>query len=69
MNKIETFNENQSKDGVCPVCPHCELEYPDASYGEIKNYPEDGMVAVFMYCEHCATEAEVLFEWDKRHNK
>ena len=65
MKKIEEYIENQSKDGVLPVCPYCGKEYPDACYGEVKNYPDDGGLAVFMKCEEdgCGEEAEAIFDW------
>ena len=64
--EITKFIKNESKDGVLPVCPHCGVEYPDACVGDVKNYPDDGMVAVFMICESCGEEAEATFDWAKR---
>jgi hypothetical protein len=68
MKDIKRFVENQEKDGLMPVCPHCGAIYTDACYGKVKNYPDDGMLAVFMKCENgpCGEEAQALFRWDKR---
>lgn len=67
MKRIEKYVKNQSKDGVLPVCPYCDTPYPDACYGEVKNYPEDGMVSVFMRCEggSCNEESQAIFSWKK----
>lgn len=45
------------------VCPHCKIAYPDACYGEVKNYPDDRGFAIFMNCENCDEEAEAVFNW------
>lgn len=65
MEDIKKFVKNEMKDGVMPVCPHCGEPYPDACYGEVKNYPDDGSLAVFMQCENedCKKEAQAIFDW------
>lgn len=57
MKHITKFVKNK------PYCPNCGEEYPDACYGEVKNYPDDEGLAVFMNCENCDEEAEVFFDW------
>ena len=63
--KIIKYIQNEAKDGVMPVCPSCGETYPDACYGEVKNYPDDGGLTVFMKCENCDEEAEAFFDWKK----
>ena len=65
MKHITKYIKNQHKDGILPVCPYCEKPYPDACYGEVKNYPDDGGLAVFMNCESCDEEAQATFQWSK----
>jgi len=65
MKYIIKYIKNEVKDGVLPVCPYCGEKYPDACYGEVKNYPDDGGLAVFMECENCNEEAQAWFRWSK----
>lgn len=56
---------NQSDDGWKPTCGECGYEFEDAETdGEIKNYPEDGGVAVFFNCPNCKDEVEAFAFWD-----
>ena len=66
MEKITKYIKNESKDGLLPMCPYCGVEYSDTCYGEVKNYPDDGVLAVFMQCKNCDKTARVLFEWTNR---
>ncbi len=54
MNKLRRagkYMTNQHADGVMPVCPYCEQPYADGDVGDFKNYPADGLIAVFFMCE------------------
>ena len=55
-----TFKRNQSDDGFLPVCK-CRHEFEDAAIGEVKNYPDDGEVAVFFPCPKCKEEVSFTY--------
>ena len=44
-----------------PCCAFCGLPYPDAHIGEVKNYPDDGVILVFFTCETCNKESEFIY--------
>lgn len=62
--KPGTFIRNESDDGFKPVCA-CGHEFEDGQIGDVKNYPEDGIVAVFFPCPKCKEESsfEYLPYW------
>ncbi len=41
-----------------PCCGYCGQPFPDAEPGDVKNYPEDGIVAVFFECDACSITKE-----------
>lgn len=57
---MKGFKRNQAGDGWMPCCGHCEVTFDDGDIGEVKNYPEDGRVAVFFKCERCGYETEFI---------
>ena len=57
------FVENESEDGILPSCPYCGVAYRDAAIFDVKNYPDDGRGALFLECEECEKEAEIVFQW------
>jgi len=59
MKKILIENIDGEYCGVCP----CGTVYEDAAPGDVKNYPDDGIFAIFMTCEKCGEEAEATFNW------
>lgn len=46
-----------------PVCPSCEKRYEDGQILDIKNYPDDGGGLLFLECEGCHVETQLVFEW------
>lgn len=56
---------NQSDDGDRPVCPYCDEPYGDGDIFDIKNYPDDGIGAVFFPCVNCEKESEITVSWEK----
>jgi len=50
---------------VIPACPYCASPYDDGAIFDVKNYPDDGAAAMFLMCESCRREAEIVFEWKK----
>jgi hypothetical protein len=50
------YKRNEAKDGWMPCCSKCGEPYPDAEPADVKNYPDDGLVAVFFKCENCKDE-------------
>jgi hypothetical protein len=48
-----------------PVCPYCGRKYGDGDIFNVKNYPADGSGAMFLRCEGCGEEAELVFEWER----
>lgn len=71
MSRLEPkWIRNRTKDGDMPACPYCDKLYEDAARFDIKNYPDDGMAAIFFSCENCKKEAQIIIEWSKiRENK
>lgn len=57
MPRHGTYRKNDAGDGYLPVCK-CGQPYGDAHIGEVKNYPDDGVVAVFFTCETCKEECQ-----------
>lgn len=57
----EEYMANESKDGYMPVCPTCHKPYGDAEIGDVKNYPADGVIAVFFTCDICKEEASFTY--------
>ena len=63
--KEPTWLRNDADDGDKPVCPYCNKPYPDAAVFDIKNYPEDGTLALFFPCERCdGKEAKIAVSWE-----
>ena len=52
-----SYKRNQSKDGWMPCCSECGQPFGDGDIGDVKNYPDDGLVAVFFKCENCKDDA------------
>lgn len=66
MGNRERVNWKLNKEGNCiPSCPYCSKEYDDGAIFNIKNYPADGIAAIFYQCERCGEEAEDTIEWSK----
>ncbi|MEW6540596.1 MAG: hypothetical protein AB1402_03125 [Bacillota bacterium] len=57
MPKRGKYRLNDAGDGYMPVCGNCEKAFPDAEIGTAKNYPDDGLVAVFFECGYCGEES------------
>ncbi len=57
-----TFKRNVMKDGYMPCCGKCGKPYPDAEPGDVKNYPDDGAVAVFFTCDVCKEESSFTYK-------
>lgn len=51
------YVRNQADDGWLPICGNCDAPYPDSHIGDVKNYPDDGLIAVFFTCEKCGVES------------
>jgi hypothetical protein len=56
------YIKNQAADGWKPVCGKCKKAFPDAEIGDTKNYPEDGLLAVFYTCESCHEESDFVYQ-------
>lgn len=56
---------NRMNDGDMPACPYCGKIYNDGAYFDIKNYPDDSGATIFLKCESCHEEAELIFSWDQ----
>lgn len=61
MVESGTYQSNEAGDGFMPCCAFCGKPYPDADIGQVKNYPEDGVIAVFFICEGCGEESEFIY--------
>jgi len=59
--KQGTWKRNEANDGWMPCCNKCGKPYPDAHIGDVKNYPEDGAIAVFFTCEECGEESDFTY--------
>ena len=57
----EEYMPNEAGDGYMPVCPKCHTPFEDSEIGDVKNYPEDGVVAVFFKCKKCGTETDFIY--------
>ena len=57
----EKWKRNEAKDGWMPCCKKCGEPFPDGMIGDVKNYPDDGVVAVFFSCEHCNEESDFTY--------
>jgi RNase P subunit RPR2 len=60
----EKWMKNQAGDGYMPCCKKCGNPFEDAEVGDVKNYPEDGGIAVFFTCEDCKEESEFTYKPD-----
>ncbi len=47
------WKKNEARDGWMPCCGKCGEPFSDAHPGDVKNYPDDGLVAVFFKCDNC----------------
>ena len=56
-----TYRTNQAGDGHEPCCGKCGEPYGDGDIGEVKNYPDDGEIAVFFTCEACHEESQFSY--------
>ena len=62
MSSIEgRYVRNEAKDGWSPACSKCGHVFEDAEVGEVKNYPEDGLIAVWFNCPN--DKEEVSFNY------
>lgn len=61
MNE-ELYLENEAKDGYMPCCNLCHKPFEDGDIGEVKNYPEDGLVSVFFECKTCKEESSFCYK-------
>ncbi|MDD1469617.1 hypothetical protein MEO43_31285 [Dolichospermum sp. ST_sed5] len=61
MVESGTYKKNQSKDGWMPCCFKCGEPFDDGDIGDAKNYPDDGVIAVFYTCEKCDVESEFIY--------
>jgi hypothetical protein len=59
--KSGTYQKNESGDGFVPCCYNCGKPFADGDIGDAKNYPDDGVVAVFYTCEKCDVESEFVY--------
>ena len=57
----EKWKMNEAKDGIMPCCKKCGKAFADGDIGDVKNYPEDGVVAVFFKCESCGEESDFTY--------
>lgn len=57
----EEWMRNEAGDGYMPVCPKCHTPYEDSEIGDVKNYPEDGLVSVFFTCKKCGEETSFTY--------
>ena len=55
------YVKNMADDGWLPICGKCGKPYPDSHIGDVKNYPEDGVIAVFFTCEVCGEESDFTY--------
>ena len=55
------YLKNSSLNGGMPMCGECKVPYSDGHVGEVKNYPDDGIVAVFFTCEECGKESTFYY--------
>ena len=55
------WKRNQMGDGDMPCCGKCGKAYGDGEIGDVKNYPDDGLVVVFFTCEHCKEESQFYY--------
>jgi DNA-directed RNA polymerase subunit M/transcription elongation factor TFIIS len=56
---------NDAGDGWKPVCPKCGYEFEDGeTNGSLKNYPDDGVVAVFFNCPRCKEEVSCFAAYE-----
>jgi len=57
------YKENESKDGYKPCCGKCKKPFPDGAEELIsgKNYPADGLIAIFIKCEDCGEESRFYY--------
>ena len=44
-----------------PCCHKCGEPFADGDIGDAKNYPDDGVIAVFFTCEDCKEESEFIY--------
>ena len=58
----EKWMKNEDGDGYMPCCKKCGKPFEDAEVGDVKNYPEDGCVAVFFTCEDCKEESDFTYK-------
>jgi len=49
-------------DGWMPCCRECGEPYKDGEIGEVKNYPDDGLVTIFFTCENCRVESQFIYQ-------
>lgn len=45
-----------------PCCHKCDKPFSDGEIGDVKNYPYDGLVAVFFKCSNCGEESQFIYE-------
>lgn len=55
------YKQNAAGDGEMPCCAKCQEPYGDGDIGDAKNYPEDGVIAVFFTCEKCKEESQFTY--------
>ena len=53
---------NEAGDGYKPCCAKCGKPFPDAEVGDVKNYPDDGLIMAFFTCEQCGEESKFTYE-------
>jgi hypothetical protein len=48
-----------------PACPTCTIPFPDGEAGDVKNYRDDKLFAIFFTCENCHRESEFYAKYYK----
>lgn len=62
MVKSGTWKLNEIGDGYMPCCYSCGKPYADGDIGDVKNYPDDGAIAVFFICGDCDEESMFVYK-------
>ena len=60
--KYGKYRKNTADDGLMPCCASCQRALEEDCDGGVKNYPQDGLVAVFLTCAACGTKSGFYYQ-------